>query len=69
MARDNRFRFNGDGILSDAGALLQLGGNAVKRSTGWGIHAPGATDLGGNTARNNGNTPQCVGVVCPTIVS
>ena len=27
---------------------------------------PGVTDLGGNTAKGNGNTPQCVGVVCTT---
>jgi len=65
VLRDNVFRLNGDGILSDAGDPdLQLGGNTVRRSSGWGIYAPGAVDLGGNTARRNGNEPQCVGVVC-----
>ena len=63
--RDNVFRRNGDGVLSDAGGtLLELGGNAATRSSGWGIYAPGAVDLGGNTARHNGRSPQCVGVVC-----
>jgi len=63
--RDNVLTRNGDGILADAGAtLLELGGNAATRNTGWGIHAPDAVDLGGNTARLNGRSPQCVGVVC-----
>jgi hypothetical protein len=35
-----------------------------RQNARWGIHAPGAIDLGGNTARGNGNEPQCVGVVC-----
>lgn len=38
--------------------------NDVRHSAGWGIHVPGAVDLGGNRASGNGNQPQCVGVVC-----
>ena len=44
---------------------MSIGGNDARNNTGWGIYAPGATDLGGNTAAHNGNQPQCVGVVCP----
>lgn len=64
---DNVLRRNGEGIVLD-GDLFQVGvgGNDVRGSTGWGIYAPGATDLGGNTARGNGSDPQCVGVVCAT---
>ncbi|WP_166435968.1 hypothetical protein [Cellulomonas shaoxiangyii] len=43
---------------------MTLGGNEARGNSGWGIHAPGVTDAGGNTARGNGNQPQCVGVVC-----
>ncbi|MBD7918553.1 hypothetical protein H9657_09735 [Cellulomonas sp. Sa3CUA2] len=60
---DNEFRRNGDGILSVVGEST-LQGNTAVRNERWGIHAPGAVDLGGNTARGNGNEPQCVGVVC-----
>ena len=60
---DNEFRRNGDGILSVVGESTLQGNTAVNNER-WGIHAPGATDLGGNTARGNGNEPQCVGVVC-----
>ena len=61
----NELRGNGDGILS------VLPGTGVERNTAvdnarWGIHAPGAVDLGGNRAWGNGNEPQCVGVVCTT---
>ncbi|WP_156043680.1 right-handed parallel beta-helix repeat-containing protein [Cellulomonas sp. URHE0023] len=63
--QDNTFRLNGDGLhLETAGALLSVGGNNARNNTGWGINVPGATDLGGNTAKHNGNQPQCVGVVC-----
>lgn len=65
--RDNVLRRNGQGIVLD-GDLFQVGvgGNDVRGSTGWGIYAPGATDLGGNRAGGNGSDPQCVGVVCAT---
>lgn len=59
----NRFTRNGDGILSTVPGV-QLTANAAIRNIGWGISAPGAVDLGGNTARGNGRSPQCVGVVC-----
>lgn len=60
---DNRFVRNGDGVLAVSPGT-ELGGNSAVRNARWGIHAPGAVDLGGNTARGNGNEPQCVGVVC-----
>ena len=59
----NEFRRNGDGILSVTEGS-EVGDNTAVRNERWGIHAPGAVDLGGNTARGNGNEPQCVGVVC-----
>ncbi|GIG41122.1 right-handed parallel beta-helix repeat-containing protein [Cellulomonas phragmiteti] len=59
----NRFLRNGDGIVSQD-PDLELGDNTATRNTGWGLHAPNATDLGGNRAQGNGNAPQCVGVVC-----
>ncbi|ADG75779.1 hypothetical protein Cfla_2896 [Cellulomonas flavigena DSM 20109] len=59
----NDFRRNGDGILSVVGESTLQANTAVANER-WGIHAPGAVDLGGNTARGNGNEPQCVGVVC-----
>lgn len=60
---DNTFRANGDGIFI-AQAGTSLGRNSAVRNTGWGVHAEGAVDLGGNTASNNGNDPQCHGVAC-----
>ncbi|WP_203758488.1 right-handed parallel beta-helix repeat-containing protein [Cellulomonas chitinilytica] len=68
VLQDNVVVRNGDGIVTqptdEDWTLLQLGGNRVENNTGWGIHTPGVTDLGGNTARRNGNEPQCTGVVC-----
>ncbi|KQY23265.1 hypothetical protein ASD16_11965 [Cellulomonas sp. Root485] len=64
---NNTLRLNGEGIVlqpAPSPEYNQVGGNDVRRSTGWGIYAPGALDLGGNVARNNGSEPQCVGVVC-----
>ncbi len=59
---------NGDGIVvqptDEDWTPMKLGGNRVEHNTGWGIYAPGVTDLGGNTARGNGNEPPCTGVVC-----
>jgi hypothetical protein len=60
---DNVFERNGDGVfLPDD--VVSLQGNSAVRNTGWGLYAPHAIDLGGNTASRNGNQPQCVGVVC-----
>jgi hypothetical protein len=65
VVQDNVLRGNGDAIVIDeAEPDISLGGNTAIRNTGWGIYAPGVTDLGGNSARGNGNSPQCVGVVC-----
>jgi hypothetical protein len=60
----NTFTRNGDGVRASVGSP-RLAGNSAVDNTGWGIYAPGAVDLGGNTASGNGNEPQCVGVVCP----
>lgn len=63
--RDNRFVRNDDGFaMADVPGALVLSGNVAERNSGWGIHAPGAVDEGGNRAWGNGNEPQCVGVVC-----
>ena len=65
VVQGNVLRGNGDAIVFDAAdANTSLGGNTATRNTGWGIYAPGVTDLGGNSASGNGNSPQCVGVVC-----
>ncbi|MBD7917637.1 right-handed parallel beta-helix repeat-containing protein [Cellulomonas sp. Sa3CUA2] len=59
----NRFVRNVDAVVVEQpGTSLQ--DNVADHNQGWGIYAPGATDLGGNQARGNGNEPQCVGVVC-----
>lgn len=61
--RYNEFRRNGHGILSvSPGTAVEA--NFARNNHRWGIHAPGAVDLGDNTARGNGRQPQCVGVVC-----
>lgn len=58
------FHDGGDGVVSAWGAGLSLGGSTATGNAGWGVHAPGALDLGGNAAGGNGLDPQCVGVVC-----
>ena len=59
----NLFVRGGDGIhVEDGGNGLQ--GNTAVHNTGWGIFAPGSSDLGSNHAFRNGNSPQCVGVAC-----
>jgi hypothetical protein len=60
----NTFTSNGDGVRASVGSP-RLARNSAVDNTGWGIYAPGAVDLGGNTASGNGNEPQCVGVACP----
>jgi hypothetical protein len=61
----NTLTRNGDGInLRPMFRTVRLSGNRAVKNTGWGIHAPDAVDLGGNSASGNGNEPQCVGVVC-----
>lgn len=60
----NTFTHNGDGVRASVGSP-RLARNSAVDNTGWGIYAPNAVDLGGNTASGNGNQPQCVGVVCP----
>lgn len=59
----NTFTRNGDAVVT-TGAGTHVGSNVAQYNTGWGIHAPGVTDLGGNRAWANGRSPQCVGVVC-----
>lgn len=48
-------------IALDAGLALRA--NTAYRNRGYGIHAPGAIDLGGNRARGN-RLGDCVGVSC-----
>lgn len=60
----NTFRGNHDAIVTTVGADASIGHNVVTYGSGWGIHAPGATDLGGNQAWGNARSPQCTGVVC-----
>ncbi|GEM00383.1 right-handed parallel beta-helix repeat-containing protein [Cellulomonas terrae] len=65
VVQGNVLHRNGDAIVFDAAdANTSLGGNTATRNSGWGIYAPGVTDLGGNAASGNGNSPQCVGVSC-----
>lgn len=59
----NTFVDNGDGIFTESGNV-RLGRNLAVHNERWGIYAPNATDLGGNRARANGQSPQCVGVIC-----
>jgi parallel beta-helix repeat protein len=54
---------NGSGIFVDDQGI-GLRSNIATRNTDWGIYAPHSIDLGGNRASGNGNSPQCVGVVC-----
>lgn len=62
---DNTFTLNGDALrLVGADTATQLRRNKATLNTGWGLYAPGVTDLGGNTARANGRSPQCTGVRC-----
>ncbi|MDQ0375077.1 NosD domain-containing protein [Cellulomonas humilata] len=60
----NTLTRNGDGIVTEDGAVVSVGDNRALRNSGWGIFVPGATDLGGNVAKGNGLEPQCTGVVC-----
>jgi hypothetical protein len=55
---------NGDAITIDDATGISVGHNLATHNSGWGIRVPNATDLGGNHAHHNGNSPQCVGVVC-----
>jgi hypothetical protein len=67
VLKRNTFRYNGDAVvLDDPGAVpgSSVGSTTAVRNAGWGIYAPGVTDLGGNAARRNGRQPQCVGVAC-----
>jgi hypothetical protein len=58
----NRFYRNQDAIYLLI--LARLKNNSAVNNTGWGIYAPNAVDLGGNTAHGNGRSPQCTGVSC-----
>lgn len=61
---DNHFlRNRGDGFRVTVSSTLTLSGNVAIGNTGWGIHAPGVIDGGGNVARRNG-AGNCVGVLC-----
>ncbi|HYO58409.1 right-handed parallel beta-helix repeat-containing protein [Archangium sp.] len=61
---DNRFlRNRGDGLRVMVPSTLTVFRNVAIDNTGWGIHAPGVIDGGGNVARGN-DAGNCVGVVC-----
>ncbi|NKY39381.1 right-handed parallel beta-helix repeat-containing protein [Cellulomonas septica] len=67
LLRGNLFERNDDAIFFDeieGGPNTRLTKNTANYNRGWGIHAPGVVDGGGNKAKGNGNQPQCVGVVC-----
>lgn len=55
-------RQTGSGVLVEGGRA-SVGGVRADRNKGYGIYAPGAVDLGGNSARDN-VLGDCVGVVC-----
>ena len=50
------------GIVAEVPGV-RIGSNRAVGNAQYGINAPGAVDLGGNRARNNG-VGQCFGVVC-----
>jgi hypothetical protein len=58
---------NGDAINVDDATGISVQANLAAFNSGWGIRVPNATDLGGNRAEHNGNSPQCVGVVCTPV--
>lgn len=55
-------RQTGSGVLVDDGRA-SVGGVRADRNQGYGIYAPGAVDLGGNSAEDN-VLGDCVGVTC-----
>ncbi|QRK09331.1 right-handed parallel beta-helix repeat-containing protein [Archangium violaceum] len=60
----NRFLSNrDDGLRVLVPSTLTVSRNAAIDNSGWGIHAPGVIDGGGNVARGN-DAGDCVGVVC-----
>lgn len=62
LLEGNTFTRNADAVLVETPSTV--GGNVAVQNSGRGLHAPLATDLGGNVAWGNGTDPQCVGVVC-----
>jgi hypothetical protein len=69
LLQDNHFiRNHGDGVnipfVDGFARTNSFKNNRAFNNAGHGINAPGATDLGGNTAHGNATSPQCVGVVC-----
>ena len=52
-----------DGIHVEA-VTTTITRNDARKNLDLGINAPGAVDGGGNKAKGNGNSLQCVGVVC-----
>ena len=58
----NVFTGNGNAVYLLVKSRIQS--TVAVNNSGYGIYAPGATDLGGNIAFGNGRQPQCTGVVC-----
>jgi hypothetical protein len=62
--RGNRFlRNRGDGLRVPVPSTLTVSRNVASDNAGWGIHAPGVIDGGGNIARGN-DAGTCAGVAC-----
>lgn len=60
----NTANANKDGILTSGGGHT-LTANTTNNNVSWGIKAaPGTIDGGGNVATGNGESAQCLGVVC-----
>ena len=61
----NTLRKNGrHGLSGAAGSSTTITSNTAEKNGALGISVTGATDGGGNLARQNTDTQQCVGVVC-----
>ncbi len=54
----------GTGIVGDGAGIVTLTRNTASRNGGHGIDVSGVVDGGGNVARGNASSPQCVGVAC-----
>lgn len=61
----NRVAGNGGtGIVGEGAGIVTLTGNTASGNGGRGIDVSGVVDGGGNVARWNASSPQCVGVAC-----
>lgn len=63
VSRNRFLRNEGDGLRVRGPGTLTLSHNTAIGNTGWGIHASGVIDGGGNVARDN-DSGDCAGVSC-----